>query len=80
MWFKIAGEILQGKDSICANVYLTPENSVYGSINHFDTLGDEITDCKERYNGNVCLIGDFNARTSNSTDMNLMIIFLSFVI
>ena len=69
MWFKIAGEILQEKDCICANVYLPPENSVYGSINHFDTLVDEITDCKGRYNGNICLIGDFNARTSNLPDM-----------
>ena len=69
MWSKIAGEILQGKDCICANVYLPPENSVYSSINHFDTLVDEITDCKERYNGNICLIGHFNARTSNLTDM-----------
>ena len=48
---------------------LPPENSVYCYINHFDTLVDEITDCKEIYEGNICLIGDFNARTSNLTDM-----------
>ena len=69
IWLKISGEMLQGKDCICANVHIPSENSVYGSINHFDTLVDEITDCKERYNGNICLIGDLSARTSSLTDM-----------
>ena len=52
-------------------MYLPPENSVYRSIIHFATLVDEIADCKESYNGTtcICLIGDFNARASNLTDM-----------
>ena len=49
-------------------VYIPPENSSYSSINMFDDLEEDIINFSANNIYKLCLLGDFNAHTSNYQD------------
>ena len=58
--------------SICSNIllwatYIPPEGSTYSDISVFDNLESDWLELNEN-NSQVCLQGDFNARTGNNYD------------
>ena len=68
VWFKIKRPLVKN-DIICGGIYVSPEGSRYCSLDCFDTLEtDLIAFATEHENADICLIGDFNARTSNLDD------------
>ena len=60
--------------SLCSNVlfcvsYIPPEGSRYGGISTFDALEADILELNQNNNFQICLLGDFNARTANQSDL-----------
>ena len=58
--------------SICSNIsfcatYIPPEGSTYTDISLFDDLESDLLELNQN-NSQVCLLGDFNARTGNNYD------------
>ena len=50
-------------------VYIPPSDSPYSSGDEFDQIMSDIIDIGAKYNNcKICLVGDFNARTSNLPD------------
>lgn len=66
LWFKI-NKSLTGYDLLFCNVYIPPENSHYSSVNMFDVIEEEFVSIHQ--DEITCLLGDFNARTKNLTDL-----------
>ena len=68
MWFMIKRPLVKN-DIICGAVYVSPEGSRYCSLDCFDFLEmDLMSFITEHENSEICLLGDFNARTSNLKD------------
>ena len=60
---------LQGKKILFGNCYFPPEGSKYHRENAFDLLDiDIISICIEKNIDEICLLGDFNARTNTVKD------------
>ena len=49
-------------------VYLPPESSSYSTISIFDLIENDLISLNPENNHKICLIGDFNAHTSNADD------------
>ena len=49
-------------------VYIPPEGSIYGSVDLFDSIENELIKFSTVNNYQFCLIGDFNAHTNTSPD------------
>ncbi|MEW8548127.1 MAG: reverse transcriptase family protein, partial [Candidatus Thiodiazotropha sp.] len=69
VWFLIKKNPLVIKDIICGAIYISPEGSRYCTLDCFDFLErDLMAFVNEHENSEICLFGDFNARTSNLDD------------
>ena len=67
LWCKVSREILNTElDLFLCGIYIPPEKSVYFEDDIFDKLENDIPFFKSK--GNVIILGDFNARTSNLPD------------
>ena len=68
LWITIKGSLFR-IDSIflIGAVYIPPFNSKYFSQNVFDEMENEIISFSNDYQ-NICLMGDFNSRTSAEKD------------
>ena len=65
VWFKIKRPLVK-KDIICGGIAVSPDGSRHCSLDCFDTLEtDLISFTTEHENADICLLGDFNASTSN---------------
>ena len=54
---------------VCGAVYLASESASYHSFDMFDDIVSDITNFKAKYsNAQMCLMGDFNARTGVEPD------------
>ena len=68
MWFMIKRHLVKN-DIICGAVYVSPEGSRYCSLDCFDILEMDLMNfITEHGKSEICLLGDFNARTSNLND------------
>lgn len=68
LWFKCGEKLLTNvTDTYFGIVYIPSENTKYSSDDAFGEIEQEYLNfvCKSKY---ICLIGDFNARTSNESD------------
>ena len=70
MWFiNMIKRPLVKNDIICGAVYVSPEGSRYCSLDCFEFLEmDLMSFITKHENPEICLLGDFNARTSNLND------------
>ena len=72
MWVKIRQTQGDNRDLLLGIVYVSPINSTYTKnilsdpFLTWDILRDELCHFKDKYN--VCLVGDFNARTETLPD------------
>ena len=67
LWCRIDCTILnQTKDIFVCGVYIPPEMSPYFDEEIFEELENDILNFSKK--GNIMLLGDFNARTSNLKD------------
>ena len=60
--------------SICSNVlfcvtYIPLEGSIYSDMTTFGNLESDIRELSQRKDPQICLQGDFNARTGNQSDL-----------
>jgi exonuclease III len=68
LWFK-CDKILTGypHDTLYCVVYIPPENSNYSSLSLFDNLEEDFLSIHN--NESVCILGDFNSRTKDLSDL-----------
>lgn len=75
-------EVVQNSDenfywftcSLCSDVlfcvlYIAPEGNSYSDIANFHSLESDLLELCQTKNFQICLLGDFNARTSNDSDL-----------
>ena len=55
------------QDVIFGIVYIPPENSIYCTGDPFSEMENKILNYSANYE-NICLVGDFNARTAKDLD------------
>ena len=68
LWFEINDRLLHNeKDALFGIVYIPPESSKYCVGDPFSELENEFLSLKSNYD-NICLLGDFNSRTSSEAD------------
>ena len=60
LWFEIDDRLLFN-ETLFGVIYIPPENSLYSDISMFDDIEDVLINVDSQ----VCLLGDFNAHTSN---------------
>ena len=67
LWFTVNSSLLH--DSVLFGaVYIPPESSSYSNISIFDSIENDILTLNSENSHKICLIGDFNAHTSNAED------------
>ncbi|CAG2204073.1 unnamed protein product [Mytilus edulis] len=72
MWFKVCKTYLKTDDDLYFGiVYVPPEYSPYSTDDAFRQIANEYIDLTAK-SINVCLLGDFNARTGNDVDYTTM--------
>lgn len=54
-------------DTLFCATYIPPEGSTYSDISLFDDLESDLLELNQN-NSQICLLGDFNARTGNNCD------------
>jgi len=65
LWYKF-----KSSDSIFATIYIPPEGSLYGSIDIFEKIENDINNIMSVYdNSSFILFGDFNAKTGKLSDL-----------
>jgi hypothetical protein len=50
-------------------VYVPPENSKYSSIEIFNEIENDLLLLEKSHTGGICLVGDFNSRCNNMSDL-----------
>ncbi len=69
LWIKVNKKLIECEnDLIIGSVYIPPENSPYSTIDAFTELEDDIIS-KFYSEESILLLGDFNAKTSNKSDL-----------
>ena len=66
-WVKVGKQLL-GFDLMIGNTYIPGTGSAYYKGDEFETLYNDILDMTADYECEMCLIGDFNSKTSNFKD------------
>ena len=68
LWFKVDKQLFRMRqDVIFGIVYIPPENSIYCTGDPFSEMENEFLNYSANYE-NICLVGDFNARTAEDLD------------
>ena len=67
VWFNVKNLFFQ-ELVLFGKVYIPPENSSFSSINMFNHLEEDIINFSANGIYKLCLLGDFNAHTSNYQD------------
>ncbi|CAG2224847.1 unnamed protein product [Mytilus edulis] len=70
LWFAV-NDVLY-KNVLFGSVYIPPENSNYSKIDIFDVIEADLIRHTAEKDYNVCLLGDFNARTGIKSDFTLL--------
>ena len=70
-FFKIDKQIL-GYEFILASVYIPPDDSKYNKGDEYEALTEHLLDLSIANDLPICLVGDFNARTSKLTDLVIL--------
>ena len=72
LWFKIDKHVVKlQQDILCGIVYIPPENSVYCVGDPFSEIESEFLNFSTSHD-NICLFGDFNARTAEESDFDVV--------
>ncbi|CAG2252061.1 unnamed protein product [Mytilus edulis] len=72
LWFKIDKHVVKlQQDILCGIVYIPPENSVYCVGDPFSEIESEFLNFSISHD-NICLFGDFNARTAEESDFDVV--------
>lgn len=67
-WLKLKSDLVHSvEDLILGIVYIPPENSVYSSSEAFNEIELDFLNLKSTFS-HICLISDFNSRTSDKDD------------
>lgn len=66
-WFKI-DKAFSGYDFILCNTYIPPSNTKYYSGEEFTDLLENIIFVHSEHDCDLCIVGDFNAKTANLND------------
>lgn len=76
-WIKISKQLLKTEDDLLlGTVYIPPQQSRFFNEDELELLDQEITSSMSSYK-NVCIMGDFNAQTSDLADYTLADNFLT---
>jgi hypothetical protein len=68
LWCKISSKLMKlNSDLLLGIVYIPPEYSRYSSPDAFSQIENEYVEFTEKFK-NICLIGDFNARTAEDDE------------
>ena len=68
LWCKISSKLMKlNSDLLLGIVYIPPEYSRYSSPDAFSQIENEYLEFTEKFK-NICLIGDFNARTAEDDE------------
>ena len=67
LWFTVNNSLFH-ELVLFGTVYIPPENSSYSSISIFDSIENDLITLNPENDHKICLIGDFNAHTSNAND------------
>ena len=67
LWFTVNNSLLH-ELVLFGVVYIPPESSSYSKISIFGSIENDILTLNPENNHRICLIGDFNAHTSNADD------------
>ena len=67
LWFTVNNSLLH-ELVLFGVVYIPPESSSYSNISIFGSIENDIITLNPENNHRICLIGDFNAHTSNADD------------
>lgn len=69
-WVEIQSEILStDKNLLLGGIYIPPENTKYASNEAFTDIENEMLVLNSKTDCNVCLVGDFNAKTKLLNDV-----------
>ena len=68
LWFTVKN-LLFHELVLFGTIYIPPESSSYSNISIFESYENDIVSLNPENNHKICLIGDFNAHTSNAEDL-----------
>ena len=67
LWFTVNNSLFH-ELVLFGTIYIPPESSSYSNISIFDSIENDIISLNPENNHKICLLGDFNAHTSNAED------------
>ena len=67
LWFTVKNSLFH-ELVLFGTIYIPPESSSYSNISIFESNSNDIVSLNPKNNHKICLIGDFNAHTSNAED------------
>ena len=67
LWFTVNNSLFH-ELVLFGTIYIPPESSSYSNISIFDSIENDLISLNPENNHKICLLGDFNAHTSNAED------------
>ena len=80
LWFTVKNSLFH-ELVLFGSIYIPPESSSYTNISIFGSIENDIVSLnpESTCNHKICLLGDFNAHTSNAEDLYMLMSILAMI-